>query len=580
MIYANRLQAFRDALSAAGLDGFIINRADMYQGEEVRPADERLEWLTGFTGSAGTAVIISDRAAVFSDSLYHVQMERELDSNYFELQDILACPPQKWIKSVAENCDMPLRIGVFGWTTTKTGFDKLVSAVEGRDISFVICNTHFVDALWTDRPDCVPSVPFFLSDEISGRPSGDKCEELARYLEAEEADYLLLTAPDSVNWLLNMRARDLACTPVLLSFALVSREGSVHLITETEDDVGSDISVISLQKLSHTLGEMTGSVTLCDPARLPVALYEELDKAKHVIRLLPDKVQALKAVKNPAEIKGFRDAHICDGCAMVRFWHWFEQQDKASLYEHQIAERVTAFRSEDEQFICDSFPAIAGWGAQGAIIHYRAVKGADKTLSGNGVLLLDSGGHYQSGTTDITRCFGVGDIDDEMRRCSTAVFAAHVTLATAQFPTGTTGAQLDAICRAPLWAKYLDYGHGTGHGVGHLLSVHEGPVSISPRSHDKVETNYVLSNEPGTYRKGTFGIRHENLILSVEVAKGWIAFETLTMFPFDISLINTHLLSSPHKNWLNTYHRTVKDRLSPHLPPHLQGFLAEKCALI
>ncbi len=580
MSYADRLHAFRDALSKAGLDGFIINRADMYQGEEVRPADERLAWLTGFTGSAGTAVIISNRAAVFSDSRYHVQMERELDSNYFELQDSLACPPQQWIKSVAENCDTSLRIGVFGWTTTKTGFDKLVSAVEGTDISFIICHTHFVDALWTHRPESVPSVPFFLSDEISGRSSEDKCEELARYLKAERADYLLLTAADSVNWLLNMRARDLACTPVLLSFALVSSEGSVHLITETEHNVDSNISVISLRKLSHTLSEMRGSVTLCDPARLPVALYEELEKAQHVIRLFPDKVQALKAIKNPVEIQGFRDAHIRDGCAMVRFWHWFEQQDKSALYEHQIAERVTAFRSEDEQFICDSFPAIAGWGGQGAIVHYRAVKGEDKTLSGNGVLLLDSGGHYHSGTTDITRCFGVGDIDDETRRCSTAVFAAHVTLATTQFPKGTTGAQLDAICRAPLWAKYLDYGHGTGHGVGHLLPVHEGPVSISPRCQDKVGIGYVLSNEPGTYRKDAFGIRHENLLLSVEVAANWIAFETLTMFPFDISLINTQVLSGSHKNWLNTYHRTVQDRLTPHLPPHLEAFLAEKCAPI
>ena len=578
MSHKDRLAKFRTALSTAGLDGFIINRADMYQGEEVRAADERLAWLTGFTGSAGVAVILADTAAVFSDSRYHVQMERELDSRYFDAHDMISSPAHDWIKSAADAQDTPLRIGAYGWTLTKSGFDKLEAVFQDTDIVLTMHDTHPIDAVWDDRPDYPAAAPFFLDDAVSGRSSADKCEELASYLAGQGADYLLLTAPDSVNWLLNLRARDLACTPYFLSFALVRKTGDIQLITETGEAVCEDVPAISFSELDRVLKEASGSITLCDAARLPMALFTALKTADHDVRLVPDHIQTLKAVKNPAEIAGFKEAHIRDGCALVRFWHWFEQQDKPAFHEHQIAEQLTAFRSEDEHFICDSFPAIAGFGAHGAIVHYRAVKASDAALKGPGVLLLDSGGHYQMGTTDITRCFAVGTIDNETRRCSTAVFAAHANLAMTQFPEGTTGAQLDAICRAPLWAEGLDYGHGTGHGVGHILSVHEGPASIAPRRHDAIYAGYLLSNEPGTYKKDAFGIRHENLVLTVATAPGWLAFETLTLFPFDLALIDRDGLTSAQLSWLNHYHATVHSTLSPHLPPHLEAFLAEKCA--
>lgn len=578
MSHRDRLVKFRAALRKAGLDGFIINRADMYQGEEVRAADERLAWLTGFTGSAGVAVILAETAAVFSDSRYHVQMDRELDSRYFDAHDLFSLPPHDWIKSAADAQETPLRIGAYSWTLTKSGFDKLAAVFQKTDIELSLHDTHLIDALWDDRPDYPASTPFFLDDTVSGRSSADKCQELASYLEGQGADYLLLTAPDSVNWLLNLRARDLACTPYFLSFAMVSRTGDIQLITETGQAVCDHISAITFSDLDQVFQKVSGSVTLCDATHLPMALFTALQAADHDVRLVPDRVQTMKAVKNPAEIAGFKDAHIRDGCALIRFWHWFEAQDKSTIHEYQIAEQLAGFRREDEHFICDSFPAIAGFGAHGAIVHYRAAKSADAALNAPGVLLLDSGGHYQTGTTDITRCFAVGEIDNETRRCSTAVFAAHANLAMAQFPEGTTGAQLDAICRAALWAEGLDYGHGTGHGVGHILSVHEGPASISPRRHDAIYAGYILSNEPGTYKKDSFGIRHENLVLSIAKVPGWLAFETLTLFPFDLRLIDRRGLSAAQLSWLNDYHATVLERLAPHLPSHLAAFLAEKCA--
>jgi len=575
-----KLTALRADLLASGLDGFYLTRADMFQGEEVRPPDEFLCWLTGFSGSAGAALVLASKAAVFSDSRYTLQMHRQIDLSQFEAFDSAEMPLEHYM-AAADYSAGSVKIGYDSWAVTVSGRGKLPKRLGAADVEWTALYTHPLASLWTDRPDYQTGPVFFLDDKTAGQPAAQKRAQAASQLADAGCDYQLISHVDCVNWLLNMRGRDLCHTPFLLSFALLDSTGNLLLITDCTDPQEQAVQTISWKELDVYLAGLSGKKIACDSTSLPVALEQLLISSGLEIHYWQEPLIAVKARKNPAEIAGFRDAHQRDGLALCRFWHWLEtaaETDKLS--ESQLADRLSAFRAEDSQYLCDSFATIAGFRDHGAIVHYRAVPGDDRLLSGAGVLLLDSGAHYSCGTTDITRCFylgGTGNVPDEIRAHASFVLAGHIELASAVFPETASAAQLDGICRAPLWSQGLDYGHGTGHGVGHILSVHEGPVSISKRCPLPLEAGMVLSNEPGHYKEGAYGIRHENLVLVVPRQSGFLGFETLSCFPFDLRLINSACLTDRQQRWLSAYHREIYERLQPHLDEQLSIWLREKC---
>jgi len=386
-----------------------------------------------------------------------------------------------------------------------------------------------------------------------------------------------------VNWLANLRGQDLMHTPFHLCFGLLDKAGHLRFIGGGEALRKAGYDVLEWSDLADFFSPLKGKKIGCDPASLPVAMCQLLTKAGCDLVERPEPVLAIKAIKHATEIEGFKQAHLLDGLALCRFWHWLENIPlDGQMHEADLAQELTAIRAKEPAYLCNSFATISGFQENGAIVHYRAVKGMDSPMEGSGILLVDSGAHYQMGTTDITRTFFIGSPDEtpspEAIKQSSIVLAGHIELARARFPMGTTGAQLDVICRAPLWAEGLDFGHGTGHGVGHILSMHEGPVSISKRCLLAIEAGMILSNEPGFYVEGKYGIRHENLVLATQMPGNFLGFETLSCFPFDKRLIDLNSLTSGQTDWLNSYHHWVNCQLIPHLDAQMRGWLAEKCA--
>ncbi len=568
------LTQIRGSLSEAGLDGLYLGRADRFQGEEVRPCDEYLAWLTGFTGSAGAAVVLAEQAAVFSDGRYILQMANQLDSTLFDAVDITLTSPISWLAS-----KQPAgKIGFDGWQVTKSAYDRMVA--QAPALEFMALEAEFLASHWHDRP-AETQAPIWRPDpEICGQDSSEKLKQIAGELSEKQADFVLVTSVDSVNWMLNIRGRDLEHTPFHLCFGLVSAAGEVILIGADSAAGFANFGFDQLDQLWAFISQNSRHpAILADPDSLPMTLYSAMIEAGMSLTLREEPLIYAKAVKNNAELQGFELAHLKDGIAMVRFSHWLKT-DKArqNMTEADIAGQLVSFRGQDGDYICDSFATIAGFNANGAIVHYRAKKGADASLVGDGVLLVDSGAHYQMGTTDITRTFALGAVSCDAVKAASLVLAAHAELARCNFPEGTNGVQLDAIARQPLWQHGFDYGHGTGHGVGHILSVHEGPASISKRGLKPVKSGYILSNEPGYYKTGEFGIRQENLVKIITISDGYLGMESLTLCPFDRDLIDISLFSDEQRDWLNRYHKHVYETLAPHLDDTLRQWLEEQTA--
>ncbi len=574
-----RLDDFRALLKSRELDGFFITREDMFQGEEVRPADEFLAYLTGFTGSAGYALVLQDKAAVFSDSRYTIQLQRQLDANLWQSYDTAQTSLTDYLtQNMPAGADR-LRLGYHSWSLTRKRANALPSklTIEGKDIAieWVGLEAHPVADIWQDRPIIPNRHVWRLADDIAGKSASEKCQTATSDLALAR----LICQVDVVNWLFNIRGDDLVNTPYHLAYALLMPSGEAILVGEAIRSLPKELAHLTYDALPDYLKDAAIDELQVDPTALPAALALQLEAADIALCEGSEPLLAVKACKNPAEISGFRTAHHLDALAFVRFWHWFETAGLAmGLNETMLAQQLHQTRLMSDAFISDSFPAIVGFNENGAVVHYRAEVGRDAAIAGNGVLLVDSGGQYRTGTTDVTRTFAIGTPPAEAITASTHVLAGHIELARLRFAKGTTGAQLDAICRAPLWSAGLDYGHGTGHGVGHILSVHEGPVSISKRCHLAVEEGHILSNEPGYYAPNKFGIRHENLILAQTGSDGFLNFETLTLIPFDARLIDASLLNEAQLDWLNLYHRTVYERLSPDLEPALVRWLEQKTA--
>ena len=585
---AERLGALRKALTDASVDGVIVPRADAHQSEYLPASAERVAWLTGFSGSAGTAVVLRNKAAVFTDGRYSLQIESQVDASLYQRFNIADKNVADWI---GEELGKGEKFGVDPWLHTGQQLEVLREAVAKAGGSLVLLDSNPLDAIWADRPaePVAPMLPHPMA--YAGKCSEEKRAEIAEVLKDAGTDALLVTSAESIAWLLNVRGNDVSNTPLCLCFAILSADGTLALFIDDKKlgpdilaHLGNSISVHRQGDLGTALDRLAGDgLTIrIDPASAPVWAMERVRKADGTMDLLADPIVPAKAVKNEIEMVGMRAAHHRDALAYARFLCWFSSRaPQGGLDEMTLAEKLHGFRAEHDMFRGPSFDTISGAGPNGAIIHYRVTEESNRTLEPGEIYLVDSGAQYPDGTTDITRTLSTGSIGEEEKRCFTLVLKGMIALSRAVFPQGTTGGQIDALARRPLWEAGLDYDHGTGHGVGAYLGVHEGPQRISKSGGGAtLKPGMIISNEPGYYRAGAFGIRIENLV-AVEsrdvpgAERPMLGFETLTLAPIDCALIDLSLLDRGEIAWLNAYHERVREALTPDLDSETAAWLAK-----
>ena len=581
------LPALRREMARQGLDGFIVPRADEHLGEYVPAASERLAWLTGFTGSAGLAVVLAVAAAVFTDGRYVLQLAAQTDPAHWQQLHITEQPPPAWI---AEHAPKGARIGYDPMLISEEGLARYVDA----GLTMIAADSNPVDAIWAERPGPPGGTVVAHPLMYAGRSSDEKRIDIAARLQEAKQDAAVLTDPASIAWLLNIRGDDVPFTPFALSFALVHADGAAELFidpaklsAETRAWLGNAVSVTDRTTLVPALRRLSGKSVRFDPAGSPVWFTQQLQSAGAIVSAGPDPCLLPKACKNETEQQGVRTAHLRDAAAVCRFLHWLSlNAPTGSATEVSAADALLGFRATLDGFRGESFPAISGAGEHGAIIHYRVTKDSNRAIKPNEVYLIDSGAQFPDGTTDITRTVWSGPDKPPaaLRDQVTRVMQGHIAIATAVFPTGVCGAHLDALARRMLWQVGLDYDHGTGHGVGSYLSVHEGPVSISRLARPvPVADGMILSNEPGYYRPGHYGIRLENLLL-VQPAdlpaanRPFLRFETLTLVPFDRRLLDPVLMTGQEREWLDSYHARVLRMVGPALAETERAWLAAACA--
>ena len=580
----SRLSRLRAELCRLGLDGFLIPRADEHLGEYVPESAERLRWLTGFSGSAGLAVVLPDRAAVFTDGRYILQLASETDATLWERRHITEEPPPSWIAAHLPGG----RIGYDPLLISEDGLQRYVEAA----LTLVPVEPNPVDGIWTDRPSSPlnPAVPHPIA--FAGRDARDKCQDVAQELRAAGMNAAVLTDPASIAWLLNIRGSDVPYTPFALGFALIHEDARCDLfmapqklLPETVEWLGETVTVNDRAALPAALARLANKRVRVDATGSPVWFAQQLRAAGAEVVAGMDPCLLSKARKNAVEQQGAREAHARDAVAVCRFLHWLDT-DASPRTEMTAAARLLALREGVAGFRGESFPAISGAGADAAIIHYRVTPQTDRALRADEIYLIDSGGQYGDGTTDITRTVwtGPGTPSEELRDRFTRVLKGHIAIATLVFPKGVAGAHIDGFARAALWQAGLDYDHGTGHGVGSYLSVHEGPVSLSRAARPvALDEGMILSDEPGYYAPGQYGIRLENLLLvrNAELAgatKPFLRFETLTLAPFDQRLLAPGLLTVAEIDWLDAYHARVLAEIGPRLDDADRAWLAGACA--
>lgn len=587
--HAERLAWLRQELRRRGCDGFWLRRTDPHGSEYLPPHEERVAWLTGFTGSAALVVVLADRAAIFVDGRYTLQVREEVDPALFEPLHVIDDRPHEW---AARHLPPGGHLGFNPFLLARPQLERLEKALRRRRAQAMALVPDPVDAIWRDRP-APPVEPVELWDvAFAGESSLDKRRRMGGLVADRGAEWLLVTACDSIAWLLNVRGRDIPYNPLVLSYALLHRDGRCLWFVDRRKlremafaEEGVELrDYAELLPALDALGRQASRV-LVDPARVHVGFADRLQAAGADVIEGEDPIPLAKAKKNPTEIEGARRAHLRDGVAMARFLYWLSKIPlDGSVGERDVARRITEERGRDPFFRGPSFETIAAFGPSGAIVHYRVDARSERRLHGGSLLLVDSGGHYLDGTTDITRTVALGEPDEEMCRRFTQVLEGHVAVATVRFPAGTAGGQLDALARLPLWASGLDYDHGTGHGVGAYLCVHEGPQRIAKRdAGTPLEPGMILSNEPGYYRPGAWGIRTENLVLVRELPappaaeRRLLGFETLTLAPIDRRLVLRDELSPAARAWLDAYHAHVYETLAPQLEPPVRAWLEAVC---
>ena len=585
-----RLAALRAVLAAEGLSGFIIPRADVHQGEYVAARDERLQWLTGFTGSAGFAIALADVAGVFIDGRYRTQVKGQVDLGHFTPVPWPEVKPADWLRE-------KLAAGVVGfdpWLHTADEIERMEAGLAGSGVSLRAVE-NMVDRIWADQPGAPMGRAFAHPDEISGETSGSKRARLAEGLRKAGQTAAVMTLPDSLCWLLNIRGADVPRNPVLHGMAILHDDARVTLFAEAAKfdeavraHLGAHVTLRPMAAFVPALRTLQGPVRV-DKGTAPLAVSLELADAGLAVAWADDPCRLPKACKNAGELNGMREAHLRDGAAMVEFLCWLDGRlPGGGLTEIDVVKGLEGFRRATNALHDISFDTICGAGPNGAIIHYRVTEESNRAITQGSLLLVDSGAQYLDGTTDITRTVAVGDPGDYARACYTRVLQGTIGISRARWPKGLAGRDLDPLARAPLWMAGQDFNHGTGHGVGAFLSVHEGPQRLSRISEVPLEAGMILSNEPGYYREGEFGIRLENLIV-VDPAprlpggddeREQLAFETLTFVPFDRRLIVTAMLAPGERDWLNAYHAAVLDKLGPRLSPAALDWCRAACAAI
>ncbi len=578
-------------MAAERLTGFIVPHADEHQSEYPPPSAERLAWLTGFTGSAGMAIVLQDEAAIFVDGRYTLQVRTQVDLTVFTPEHLIETPPAKWLAARLHAGD---RIGYDPWLLTMAEARRFEAVCSEAGAELVAVAANPLDAVWSDRPEPPAGAVVLHPEALAGQAVPAKLAALAAILAERKADAAALTQADSIAWTFNIRGADIAHNPVPLAFAIIRRDGRPTLYVEGRklsntvraalEDVADVAAPEQFSRDLAALGAAHARV-LVDPSSAAAAVGRALGDGGSVLVEGPDPTLLPKARKNDTELAGSRRAHIRDGAAMVRFLMWLDEAAPAGrVDEIGAVEALARFRAEtalqDGSELADiSFDTISGAGPNGAIVHYRVTRGTNRRLESGSLFLLDSGAQYRDGTTDITRTVPIGAPTAEMRDRFTRVLEGHIALAAARFPAGTTGAQLDTLARGPLWQAGLDYDHGTGHGVGSFLSVHEGPARIAKTGTVALEPGMILSNEPGYYKTGEYGIRIENLVVVTPPAaiaggeRPMLGFETITLCPIDLRLIDEALLSPPARAWLDAYHARVRSTLAPLLGTREQAWL-------
>jgi Xaa-Pro aminopeptidase len=592
--YEARLAALREQLKADRLDGFVVPLTDEHMSEYVGSYAQRLAWLTGFQGSAGAAAVLPEEAAIFVDGRYTLQVRDQVDGRHWSYQSVPETSVADWLKVHAPDGG---RIGYDPWLHTKDWVARAKEALAEKGAELVAVRRNPIDAVWADKPEPSKARLVVQPDALAGKSAAAKRQEMADWLREQKADAAVLSALDSIAWTFNVRGEDVEHTPVALSFALVNDDGTADLFVAPEkmgDDVrqhlGNGVRVHDRDSFAPYLSSMAGKTVVADPERAVAAIFEALEKAGAKIVQKRDPAVLPKALKNRAEIDGHRAAQARDGAALTRFLHWVSiEAPKGNVDELKAVARLHEFRQACGDLRDTSFDTISGAGPNGAIVHYRVSEETNRPLERDSIYLVDSGGQYPDGTTDVTRTIVIGEPTREMRDRFTRVLKGHIAVARAVFPDGTRGSQLDTLARQFLWEAGLDYAHGTGHGVGAYLAVHEGPQRISPAGSSQaggdepLRAGMFLSNEPGYYKTGEYGIRIENLVLVEprEVAgaeKKMLGFETLTFAPIDRRLVEVAMLSPEERDWLNAYHARVLEVVGPQLDGETLEWLKEGCA--
>jgi len=569
------LGALRAEMARRGVDAFLIPRADEYLGEYLPPANERLRWATGFTGSAGMAIVLAERAAIFVDGRYTVQVRRQVPASCFSYHSLLDEPPVDWLLEVLEAGSRVLvdpRLVSLRW------YEETLPRLQDAGLELVLDADNPIDPCWSDRPAMPTREVLLLDEAFTGESSLAKRQRIGEAIGRAGAEAALIFAPDSVSWLLNVRGRDVPRLPVLLSFALLERDGALHLVTEPErlpaafaEHVGAGVTVLAQDEGEALLAGWSGRVVLADPDTANAWTQLTLRDGGALLKAAEDPVLLPKASKNAVEIAGARAAHRRDAVAVTRFLAWLDAEVQAGRLHDEavLADHLGSLRAGLERFQEPSFDTISAAAANGAMCHYNHLDNEPGRIEEGNLYLVDSGGQYEDGTTDITRTVAIGEPTREMRELFTLVLKGHIALDRARFPRGTTGTHLDVLARQFLWHSGRDYDHGTGHGVGAFLSVHEGPQRIAKAwNRTALVPGMIVSNEPGYYRDEAFGIRCENLEVVCEVQdsgfeRPMLGFEALTLVPFDRRLIETALLTREEQNWIDAYHRRVREEITP-----------------
>ena len=594
--HSARLSSLREQLARQGLDGFVVPLTDEHMSEYVGGYAQRLGWLTGFGGSAGTAAVLPEVAAIFTDGRYTIQVREQVSADDWQYVPVPEHSVAEWL---AEHVAAGTRVGYDAWLHTRAWVEETRAALAAKGAMLVAVEANPIDAVWHDRPAPSPAPMTVHDDAHAGETSAAKRAQVADWLAEVGADAVVIPALDSTAWLLNVRGADVSRTPVALAYTIVDADGTADLFVAPDkmtdavrQHLGNAVRVHDRADFAPALSRLGGKRVAIDPALAVAAIFDAVEAGGGTALPLRDPTIIPKATKNAAEIAGHRAASIRDGAALTRFLRWIANEaPKGGQTELSAAAQLQQFREATGALRDLSFDAISATGPHGAIPHYHVTEESNLVIEPGQLYLIDSGGQYLDGTTDVTRVVPVGTPTAEMRDRYTRVLKGHIALATATFPPGTSGQQLDALARLPLWAAGLDFAHGTGHGVGSFLAVHEGPARIAKPTYpgggpqEPLRAGMILSNEPGYYKAGEYGIRIENLLLVVErdLPGGearMLAFETLTLAPIERDLIDADLLSPEERAWLDAYHARVAETLGAVLPDDDRAWLVEKCAPI